>query len=87
MTKQFDVFVSKACTKSLNKIPDPWRDRIISAIKYLKTDPFIGEKMWGKLEDSRKIRVWPYRIIYTINEGSSTIDVTEIAHRGNVSYG
>jgi len=52
--------------KKLKKIPFLWRDRIEKAIDILKNNPFYGEKMSGELKDRRKIRIWPYRIIYRL---------------------
>lgn len=65
----------------------PWRERIFNTVDLLQYEPFLGEKMAGKLKDKRKIRVWPYRIIYKIDKPAKTIVIVEVGHRGSVSYG
>lgn len=82
----YQVFVPSSAKKSLSKIPLPWKGRIARVIDVLKTEPFYGEKMTGQLSNCRKIRIWPYRIVYQINEKERFIKILEIRHRGNVSY-
>ena len=52
----------------------------------LARNPFLGEKMSGKLQDKRKIRIWPYRIIYKINVKRKHIIITDAGHRGSIGY-
>ena len=83
----YQIFIPPSVKKSLSKIPLPWKERIARAIDALKTEPFYGGKMKGKLANYRKIRVWPYRVIYQISKERRIIKIVEIEHRGNVSYG
>jgi len=86
MQNKYSVYIPKSVRKSFLKIPSPWVDRIKKVIDILEINPYLGEKMHGELSDRRKIRIWPYRIIYRINEKKSIIEIFEIKHRGNVSY-
>ena len=86
MAARYLVYVSKSIRKSLLSIPSPWLERIEKAINTLETDPFYGEKMTGKLKGKRKIRIWPYRIIYEMDLKKKIIIIVEIGHRGSVSY-
>jgi mRNA-degrading endonuclease RelE of RelBE toxin-antitoxin system len=52
----------------------------------LELEPYLGEKMGGEMKDKRKIRVWPYRIIYRIEEKTKCIKVMEIEYWGHTSY-
>jgi len=83
----YRIDVPKSAKKSLAKIPLPWCLRIKQAIDRLEYEPYLGDKMQGKYSDRRKIRVWPYRIIYLVREDSKIIRIMEIKHRGSVSYG
>jgi len=86
MVARYFVHIPKTPRKSLKKIPLPWQVRIIDALTMLETQPYVGEKMQGEYSDFRKIKVWPYRIIYRIREKTKLIEIMEIEHRGNVSY-
>ena len=77
----YKIKIRHKAEKEFYKIPFPWQKRIIQAIDVLKSNSSYGEKMWGKLKDHRKIRVWPYRIIYRIYPRQKIIYVEHIAHR------
>ena len=82
--KKFRVCIPKSVLKSLNKIPLPWQERIMMTIDLLQENPFMGEKLWGKLKGKRKIRVHPYRIIYEVDKKKKRIIILETGHRGGV---
>jgi len=83
MLVKFEVRVPHLARKSLNKISLPWRERINLALNGLETNPFAGEKMWGKLTGKYKIKIWPYRIIYKVNEKTTVVGIVNIGHRGD----
>lgn len=80
----FTVKVHKQAQKNLLKIPKAWQIRIITALELLETDPYIGEKLWGRLEGSFKLRIWPYRIVYKLYIKDKVVYVTQIDHRQGV---
>jgi len=86
MPEKYFIYISKHIHKSLLKIPSPWIGRIEKNIDKLELDPLLGIKMQGDLSNKRKIVVWPYRIIYQINQKEKSIVIVEVKHRGNVSY-
>lgn len=86
MAGTYYIFVPKSALKSMAKIPLPWRARVKDAIDALETNPYYGEKMRGAYADKRKIRVWPYRIIYSVEEDKKMVKIFEVEHRGNISY-
>lgn len=86
MPDKFYVFVPKSAKKSIKKIPLPWQFRIMQALSALEVDPYFGERMAGKLQGKRKIRIWPYRIIYQIDAKKKIVMIVEIGHRGGMSY-
>lgn len=86
MAARYFIYLPKSILRSMAKIPLPWQHRIEKAIDILQGDPYYGEKMSGELSDKRKIRVWPYRIIYKINEKKRAIFIFEVARRGSVIY-
>ncbi|MDO8676671.1 MAG: type II toxin-antitoxin system RelE/ParE family toxin [Candidatus Azambacteria bacterium] len=86
MADRYNIQIPKLARKVMSKIPLPWSERIIKTIGQLSADPYLGEKMSGKLSDCRKIRVWPYRVIYKIDKRAKTILIVEVNNRGNMSY-
>lgn len=86
MPGRYYVFIPKSVLKSMARIPLPWQGRIRAAIDALEAEPYYGEKMRGQYANKRKIRVWPYRIIYSIEEENKLVKVFEVEHRGHTSY-
>lgn len=81
MSGRYQVVISKSVSKSFCKIPIPWRERIAKAIDLLPENPLMGEKLWGKLQGKRKIRIHPYRIIYEIDNKNKRIIIFDVGHR------
>ena len=77
----FRVIVPKKVKKRLLKIPIDWQKRIFYVLKKLETDPYIGKKLEGEYSDYYSIRVWPYRIIYSIKKKQLIVEIIEIEHR------
>lgn len=86
MTEKYFVYISTQIRKSLLRIPSPWIERIEKAIDELELNPYLGERMSGDMNYSRKIKIWPYRFIYKIEKDKKIIKIIEATHRGNVSY-
>jgi len=86
MSGKYFVYVSNSVKKSIKKIPQPWQSKILYILTALETNPFLGIKMTGEKYYCRKIRIHPYRIIYTMNQKQNSIEILETARRGNVSY-
>lgn len=81
---RYQLYIPKSVAKAIQRIPNPWQNRIVKALDAIAVNPFYGEKMMGKLADKRKIRVWPYRIIYRIDEKSKIVIVVEVGHRQGI---
>lgn len=58
--------------------------RLIAAIDELRTNPYLGKKLMGKLEDRRSLRVGDYRVIYGIIERRILIQIVSIGHRRDI---
>ncbi|MEK7137370.1 MAG: type II toxin-antitoxin system RelE/ParE family toxin [Patescibacteria group bacterium] len=82
--KKFKVIVLKRAEKERRTLPAKDQRRILQALVSLETDPFRGKKLQGEFEGAWAIRVWPYRIIYTIEKELVTVTVVKIGHRKDV---
>lgn len=78
----FQVVLNNTSQRKLKKIPEPYFSRIVIILKNLEINPLVGKKLEGRYKDDYSIRVWPYRIIYTIKKKELIIEVIEITHRG-----
>ena len=58
--------------------------RFITAIETLKTSPYQGKHLKGRLAGDYSLRVGDYRIIYTIHKDSLTVYIIDLGHRREI---
>ncbi|NCN06676.1 MAG: type II toxin-antitoxin system RelE/ParE family toxin [Candidatus Pacebacteria bacterium] len=58
--------------------------RIINAIELLPTTPDLGKQLVGKLRGKRSLRVWPYRVVYSLDQKQNLIIIEAVQHRKEV---
>lgn len=80
----FTIQYTDKALKSLKKIPKNWQKRIDKAIEGLISDPYQGKKLQGELKGLFSLRIWPYRVIYTVQKRIVTVVILDIGHRQNV---
>lgn len=80
----YEVVLRKLAAKNLQKIDSRYKQRILDALVYLQTDPSIGKSLQGSLKGFFSLRVWPYRIIYTIHQRELIVLVVDIDHHQGV---
>lgn len=80
----FEVNLTNKAEKDLKKLDKRFREKAISAMKLLKTNPFLGEKMTGEFKGSYRIKIPPLRIIYTADFENKIVWIRAIGHRGGV---
>lgn len=80
----FVLQINPRARKNLNKLSKDYYSRIIAALDDIVRDPFLGKKLSGEKEGQYSARVWPYRIIYTIEKKLLIIIVIDIDHRQGV---
>jgi len=78
----FYVNIPPRIEKRIKKFPQKDLIRVRTTIAALAFDPFMGKKLEGKYKGDYSVRVWPYRIIYTIKKKELIIEVIEIEPRG-----
>ncbi len=82
--KEYTVIIIKKVDKFLNSLSEPHYSAIKKAVYALVDEPrpFGYTKLTG--EDSYRIRVGDYRIIYNIFDDIVTVEVININHRREV---
>ena len=80
----FTVLLTKKARKELDRMQKDSRDRILFSLQQLRVNPFSGKKLDGEHEGFWAMRVWPYRIIYTIEKHLITVTVVAIGDRKDI---
>jgi mRNA interferase RelE/StbE len=80
----FRIIIKPKAEKQLQKLPHRDQERITQSIDLMAEDPFRGKKLQGELVSLYTMRVWPYRILYTIEKKILTVFVVAIGHRKDV---
>jgi mRNA-degrading endonuclease RelE of RelBE toxin-antitoxin system len=82
---QYRFIIAGPAARNLKRTPQPWRDRIEKALDTMVQDPFRGRKLRSKT-GTRRIRIWPYRIVYKIHKTKRLVEIVQIGHRGGIHY-
>lgn len=78
----YNVLFDPSAERGLGKIDIGWRGKIIEAIDDLAIVPRpVGVKKLTGSEDSYRIRVGAYRVLYRIKDRELIVLVIRIAHR------
>ena len=75
------VIITPRAQKDFSKLPPTERKKIQRHLLVLASDPFIGKKLEGELQDQRSLRAWPYRILYSVKQREKEVWVASILHR------
>lgn len=75
------VILSHNAKKQYDHLPPQEKKKVKKKLISLETNPLSGKKLSGELEIYRSLRVWPYRIVYSVNEVEKRIEVSDIEHR------
>ena len=81
---RYQVLILPAAEKSLSKLPKKLQLRIQGVITVLASNPLppVASKLHG--QDSYRIRVSDYRIVYEIHDNILTVKVISVGHRREV---
>lgn len=82
----YRVEVERRAQKQLARIQSEHRERILAAIDALAEDPrpHNSRKLSG--EESYRLRVGNYRVLYLVDDEETFVAVTRVGHRQNI-YG
>jgi len=83
---KFNLEIHRKALKFLEKLNEDAKGRILEKIKKLRETPFLPEavKIQGRKEELYRIRVGNYRILYYIDQQSSTIFILKVDKRPRV---
>ena len=84
LSSMFAVVLKKKAEKQYNGLPEKDREKVLATLQGLRENPWQGKKLQGELSGLFSLRVWPYRIIYTIEKQIVTVTVVAIGQRKDV---
>lgn len=82
----YQVKLSRGAEKQLERIDQRYREKVEVVLELLADNPYRGKKLGGQYAGHYSIKVWPYRIVYTIKQKELWIVVVRIAHRQGVYH-
>jgi len=68
----------------IRKLHPEIKQRVRAAIDRLVSAPFQGHSLHGELVGLRSLRVGKYRIIYSINDEDTTLDIFLVGPRRDI---
>jgi len=79
---EYLVTFAASAKKELRVLPSDVIGRLLPRIRELTQDPrHAGCKKLHGYKDRWRIRLGNYRVVYTIDDGRKTVDITRVAHR------
>jgi mRNA-degrading endonuclease RelE of RelBE toxin-antitoxin system len=79
-----ELILSKNAEKEYKKLPKSDQKKVYRKLQVVEKTPTDSKKLFGQLAGIYSVRVWPYRILFQINEREQRIEVLKIAHRQSV---
>jgi mRNA interferase RelE/StbE len=82
----YSVHYTKTAIKSLRKIPADYRQRIVSEIAAIATDPAVYRGDWKTMLGAPywRLRVGSYRVICDVQNETLILLVVKVGSRGDV---
>ena len=81
----YEIFFARSAVKELERFNNPMRSRIFNRIARLASNPRpAGCRKLEGAEDLWRIRIGDYRVIYSVDDSQSIVDINSIRHRSDV---
>ena len=82
---RYEVRISQTAAKQLRKLPREDQERVAAKASALATDPRpSGTQKLRGYEDIWRVRVGPYRILYSVADAEVIVIVLKIGHRRKI---
>ncbi|MFA5843274.1 MAG: type II toxin-antitoxin system RelE/ParE family toxin [Coriobacteriia bacterium] len=80
----YEVFITASARREIEDLEKAYRIRVMRVVGDLRFDPRpAGCEKLSSL-DRYRVRVGPYRIVYTIDDAVVTVVVVKVGHRRDV---
>lgn len=81
---KYVVEIQRLAAKFIRKLPRPEQERVLRAIHKLPEEGDVRRLQGPKGRGLMRLRVGPYRIIYSIDDGKLVIYVVDAGNRGDI---
>ena len=82
---RYELEISRTAEKQLRKLPGADRQRVARTMSSLAHDPRPhGTRKLAGYDDVFRVRVGPYRILYSVGAATLIIIILKVGHRGDV---
>ena len=81
----FRLQISRTAERQLKKLSADAQNRVVRAVQALANEPFPrGCRKLSGYDDVFRIRVGPYRVLYSVNGDTLIVVVLKVGHRRHV---
>jgi mRNA interferase RelE/StbE len=81
----YQIEIKKSAAKEIAALPRADQERIRDKIDDLTNEPRpVGCEKLAGADDTYRVRVGTYRIIYTVDDGIVTVTIVRVGHRREV---
>lgn len=85
--KTWCVHIPKRVAKSIKKLPQSDRKRVMKILHEFEHDPWSGDIVKIKGDENRwRRRIGSYRIFYSLDQGAALVEIMEIERRTSNTY-
>jgi mRNA interferase RelE/StbE len=75
----------RSAIKELEKLPRPMISKVVSAVNNLASNPYPeGVRKLVGSENSYRIRIGDYRVLYNIIKNMLIVEIIRVGHRKNI---
>ena len=80
----YSLQIKRSAEKEMDRLPTVVFDRIAEAILYLESDPRPQGSRKLRGTEGYRVRVGSYRIVYTIDDETRSIEIAAVGHRREI---
>lgn len=82
---RYEIEISRTAEKQLRRLPRSDRQRVARKMSSLAHDPYPqGTRKLAGYEDVFRVRVRPWRILYSVGTKTLIIIILKVGHRGDI---
>lgn len=80
----FKLIVAPQAKKEISKLKVKYRRWIITAIRELREDPYLGKALTREYTGRLSLKVGVYRVIYKVEKKEKCVLIIAVGHRSTI---